>query len=1007
MKLDKRSRVLALTSIFIVAATILLIFLARSIFNATTQGITYYVATTGSDSNVGTIDAPFATVVKARDTIRAAAQTNVTVYIRGGEYDLTTPITFNSTDSGTATAPNVYSNYPGETPIFKGSKAIKTVAGDVGLKTYTLDKITFPNIDATRVPQIFFNGVRQDMARYPNNIQPNFNTTDPYAGYYAKAASTQPLCTDKTVATGSTIYFDPATLDTTGWDLTNYTVQVKIWTASDPAGIYTAIIRPVASIDQSAGKIMMGTIANGVYSPLYANFNICKGNLFYLQGSPNLIDKPGEFAYNNTTRTLSVNLPQTLTSTDKITIPAFYGAAFKIVGASYLELHGLDIGEVNGDGVFISQSKNIVTDGLNVHGVIGNFRGNEQGAPTPSGIEGDAIGSYISDYVTVKNGKYYDAPTNRGISFMSSDARIKALNKSNNQALNNEIYDVSWRGGIWADDYGLTIQHNYIHDLTASAIVGNLTLDDISYNRIENVDSNVCDAGAIYTHGGGSLIQARNNKIHDNFIQSSGGYCYSPTTDVYSSKSNIWSIYLDNTSSYNQIYNNIVVDAVGCGIQNSGWGNSWKNNICITNQGVNANGYTLNGDMSNYYSSAYAIIQNMGTNGYDVTAYQTAFPDLKTMPATWSPSYYQQNLDFENNITAGLLNGGAGWTTGHGAIYFRGINNASNGAIVKNNIYFDPTTAGASFKGGGFYPFSPAGCILPYGTPPTNCQYDYQIWSITGWQSHTFDTNGGKAAVTNPLFTQTSLLTNQSHPFSDNYTLQLTSPALALGFVNIDKSQIGLQPVSTSSAPVVSVTITSPTSGTTVSKNVSVASSASTTTGSITKITLTLDANTIGSSTTSPYTASFDSALYANGGHTLKATATDSNGVSTTTSQALTISNTVIPTSTTVHLDSITGSSKLTSTTWTAKITVTAKDNLGNNIVGAVITGTWSGALTGTASCTISSTTYNCSISAAKIKLGSSATFTVTSIKATGLTYNVTDNTNGSSVTIQSPAPRK
>lgn len=781
--------------------------MSRTAFNASTQPVTYFVATNGSDTNPGTSDAPFATVTKARDAVRAAGQKGVTVYIRGGEYDLTTPVTFTSADSGTASAPNIYTNYPNESPVFRGSKPVLTKSGDLGLKTYTLSTADFPNINITHVPQLFLDNARLDMARYPNNSPVDLTLSDPFANYYLQAAATQPDCTNKSVAVGNIIYFDPTKINTTGWDLTNYTVQVKVWTASDPSGIYTAIIRPVASIDQAAGKIMMGTISNGVYSPLNANYAICTGNVFYLQGSPSIIDQPGEFAYNNTSHQLSVNLPKTLAAADKLTAPSFYGAAFNISGASYIQLHGLDISEVNGDGVFISQSNNITLDTLSIHGVTGNSRGNEQGAPTPSGIEGDAVGAYVSDSITVKNSSLSDALTNRGISLMSSTARIKALTKSNDQVINNEIYNVSWRGGIWTDEYGVAMQHNYIHDLSNTAISGNLTLDDISYNRIENVDSNVCDAGAIYMHGGGSFIQARNNKIHDNFIKSAGGYCYSIPNLTHYSKSSIWAIYLDNTASYNQVYNNIVVDVVSCGIQNSGWGNSWKNNICIPNQGANGTGLTLNGDMSSYYSSAYAVVQNLAANGYNVSAYTTAFPDLKVLPPTWDPSYYQRNTDIENNVIVGNLgNGGTSWTTGRSAIYFRGIN-YSGSTTLNNDIYYDPNLAGAAFKGGGFYPFTPSGCVLPYGTPPTNCSYDYKVWDIAGWQLHNFDTDSGKSAVANPLFVQASIPTDAVHPFTDNFALQSGSPAIALGFVNINKSQMGLispvaAPVTTPSAPV-------------------------------------------------------------------------------------------------------------------------------------------------------------------------------------------------------------
>jgi hypothetical protein len=49
----------------------------------------YYVSTTGSDSNPGTLAAPFASLQKGADTAVAGD----TVWIRGGTYKITTPKT--------------------------------------------------------------------------------------------------------------------------------------------------------------------------------------------------------------------------------------------------------------------------------------------------------------------------------------------------------------------------------------------------------------------------------------------------------------------------------------------------------------------------------------------------------------------------------------------------------------------------------------------------------------------------------------------------------------------------------------------------------------------------------------------------------------------------------------------------------------------------------------------------------------------------------------------------
>jgi parallel beta-helix repeat protein len=86
---------------------------------------TYYVATDGSDSNAGTMAAPFASWAKAQ-SVAAAGDT---VYFRGGRYKYTTATgtcasqtdTVNAvvlTKSGTSGNPINYFAYPGEKPVF-------------------------------------------------------------------------------------------------------------------------------------------------------------------------------------------------------------------------------------------------------------------------------------------------------------------------------------------------------------------------------------------------------------------------------------------------------------------------------------------------------------------------------------------------------------------------------------------------------------------------------------------------------------------------------------------------------------------------------------------------------------------------------------------------------------------------------------------------------------------------------------------------------------------------
>lgn len=78
----------------------------------------YYVSTTGSNTNPGTLALPFKTIQKAADVAVAGD----VVYIRGGEYVASTyytPLLLYTKAGGTASAHIKFVNYPGETPVLR------------------------------------------------------------------------------------------------------------------------------------------------------------------------------------------------------------------------------------------------------------------------------------------------------------------------------------------------------------------------------------------------------------------------------------------------------------------------------------------------------------------------------------------------------------------------------------------------------------------------------------------------------------------------------------------------------------------------------------------------------------------------------------------------------------------------------------------------------------------------------------------------------------------------
>ena len=77
---------------------------------------TYYVSTTGSNSNSGSIESPFSSLQYAHNL----AKPGDTIYVRGGTYELTQVLKL--TKDGTADKPISVLAYKDEVPIFDGAK---------------------------------------------------------------------------------------------------------------------------------------------------------------------------------------------------------------------------------------------------------------------------------------------------------------------------------------------------------------------------------------------------------------------------------------------------------------------------------------------------------------------------------------------------------------------------------------------------------------------------------------------------------------------------------------------------------------------------------------------------------------------------------------------------------------------------------------------------------------------------------------------------------------------
>ena len=158
----------------------------------------FYVSPDGDDRQTGAMDAPFRTVEKAQEAVRAYKQSHglprggITVWLRGGVYPMRQTLHFTQDDSGKEGAPVVYKAYPGEEVYFSGGQEIRFEPLDNSATRARIraphDQIVQANLKAQGITnfgsrkatgfgrateptplELFFNHQPMTLARYPNN----------------------------------------------------------------------------------------------------------------------------------------------------------------------------------------------------------------------------------------------------------------------------------------------------------------------------------------------------------------------------------------------------------------------------------------------------------------------------------------------------------------------------------------------------------------------------------------------------------------------------------------------------------------------------------------------------------------------------------------------------------------------------------------------------------------------------------------------------------------------
>lgn len=128
----------------------------------------YYIdPINGNDGNIGSLEKPFKTLTKARDfikTVNATMTSNITIYLRGGDYQLSESLVFGANDGGKNGFNVIYKAYNDEKTVITGGKQI-TGWTQVSGKNYWVADVPTSAGFASYFRNIWVDGKRAVQAR--------------------------------------------------------------------------------------------------------------------------------------------------------------------------------------------------------------------------------------------------------------------------------------------------------------------------------------------------------------------------------------------------------------------------------------------------------------------------------------------------------------------------------------------------------------------------------------------------------------------------------------------------------------------------------------------------------------------------------------------------------------------------------------------------------------------------------------------------------------------------
>ncbi|MFA7003791.1 MAG: right-handed parallel beta-helix repeat-containing protein, partial [Verrucomicrobiia bacterium] len=382
-----------------------------------------FVSPNGNDTNPGSMAKPFATLERARDAVRdLKSRDGVSVFVRRGTYALPQMLKLDARDSGVT-----WRAYKNEKPVIIGGK---TVGGFELWKGEVLKA----NVGAQGVTnffrQLFFDGKRMHLARYPN-----FDPKNPYGGGWAYAdGKPWPMYAERLGEDRRTLQYKAA--------------DARQWARPEEGEVFVFarynwwnnIVR-IKSVDREQCTI---TLTGDCSYPIRTF------DRYYVRGLLEELDAPGEWYLDKKEKTLYFWPPAPLKKRE-VYAPTMRTILELGPGTTDVTFRGFTFECCEGTAITLKDTTNCVI-AANVIRNVGDYNGS--GVSVSGGKDNGVIGCDI-----------YEVGSS-GVGLNGGD-RV-TLTPANNYADNNYIHHVGVfykQGvGIALDGVGLRASHNLIHD---------------------------------------------------------------------------------------------------------------------------------------------------------------------------------------------------------------------------------------------------------------------------------------------------------------------------------------------------------------------------------------------------------------------------------------------------------------------------------------------------------------------------------------------------------------